>query len=37
MSGGDRNGLLGLDTSTGRAFDYCYGFNSPGYMKGPGK
>ena len=37
MPGGDRTGPLGQDPGSGRAFGYCYGFDSPGYMKGPGR
>ncbi len=37
MPGGDRTGPLGQGPGTGRALGYCYGFDSPGYMKGPGR
>jgi len=37
MPGGDRNGPLGQGPGTGRALGYCYGFDTPGYMKGPGR
>ncbi len=37
MPGGDRTGPLGQGPGSGRAFGYCYGFDSPGYMKGPGR
>jgi len=37
MPGGDRNGPLGQGPGTGRASGYCYGFDTPGYMKGRGR
>jgi hypothetical protein len=37
MPAGDRTGPMGQGPGTGRAFGYCYGFDSPGYVKGPGK
>jgi len=36
MPGGDRTGPAGLGPMTGRALGYCAGYDSPGYMKGPG-
>jgi len=36
MPRGDRTGPTGLGPGTGRALGYCYGFDSPGYTKGPG-
>ena len=36
MAHGDRTGPMGLGPGTGRAFGYCYGFDSPGYAKEPG-
>lgn len=36
MPRGDRTGPLGLGPGTGRTFGYCYGYDSPGYMKGAG-
>ena len=36
MPGGDRSGPSGQGPGTGRTFGYCYGFDSPGYAKGPG-
>lgn len=36
MPHGDRTGPLGQDPGTGRAFGYCYGFDTPGYTKGSG-
>jgi len=37
MPGGDRTGPLGQGPGTGRASGYCYGFDTPGYTKGPGR
>lgn len=37
MPVGDRTGPLGLGPGSGRALGYCYGFDSPGYTKGPGR
>lgn len=37
MPGGDRNGPLGQGPGTGRALGYCYGYDTPGYMKGTGR
>jgi len=37
MPAGDRTGPLGLSPGTGRAFGYCYGFDSPGYTRGAGR
>ncbi|NLV18511.1 MAG: DUF5320 domain-containing protein [Bacteroidetes bacterium] len=37
MPAGDRSGPLGQGPGTGRAFGYCYGFDSPGYTKGSGR
>jgi len=37
MPRGDRSGPSGQGPGTGRAFGYCYGFDSPGYTKGPGR
>jgi len=37
MPGGDRTGPLGQGPGTGRTFGYCYGFDTPGYTKGPGR
>jgi len=34
---GDRTGPSGMGPGTGRAMGYCYGFDSPGYTKGPGR
>ncbi|NLN30289.1 MAG: DUF5320 domain-containing protein [Bacteroidales bacterium] len=36
MPAGDRTGPLGQGPGTGRALGFCYGYESPGYMKGPG-
>lgn len=37
MPTGDRTGPSGMGSGTGRAMGYCYGFDSPGYTKGPGR
>ncbi len=37
MPAGDRTGPLGQGPGTGRASGFCYGFENPGYMTGPGK
>jgi hypothetical protein len=37
MPRGDRTGPSGLGPGTGRAFGYCYGYDSPGFTKGPGR
>jgi hypothetical protein len=37
MPGGDRTGSLGQGRGSGRTFGDCYGYDSPGYMKGPGR
>ncbi len=37
MPRGDRTGPSGQGPGTGRAFGYCYGFDLPGYTKGPGR
>ena len=37
MPKGDRTGPSGQGPGTGRAFGYCYGFDSPGYTKGTGR
>ena len=37
MPGGDRSGPLGQGPGTGRVSGYCYGFDSPGFTKGPGR
>jgi len=37
MPGGDRSGPVGQGPGTGRALGYCYGYDSPGYTKGPGR
>ena len=36
MPWGDRTGPLGLGPMTGRGLGYCAGFNTPGFVKGPG-
>jgi len=36
MPGGDRTGPRGMGPMTGRALGYCAGYDTPGYMKGPG-
>ncbi len=36
MPKGDRTGPSGQGPGTGRAFGYCYGFDSPGFVKGVG-
>lgn len=36
MPGGDRTGPLGQGPGSGRAFGYCYGYDSPGFTKWPG-
>ncbi|MFX0155871.1 MAG: DUF5320 domain-containing protein [Candidatus Hodarchaeota archaeon] len=36
MPGGDRTGPRGLGSMTGRGLGYCAGYDSPGYIKGPG-
>lgn len=36
MPKGDRTGPTGLGPGTGRAFGYCYGFDSPGFIKRSG-
>jgi Family of unknown function (DUF5320) len=36
MPQGDRTGSQGQGPGTGRMFGYCYGFDSPGYIKGAG-
>jgi hypothetical protein len=37
MPAGDRTGPMGQGPRTGRAFGYCSGYDSPGYMRpGPG-
>ncbi len=36
MPQGDSTGPLGQGPGTGRTFGYCYGFDSPGYMKSAG-
>jgi len=36
MPFGDRTGPRGSGPRTGRGLGFCAGFNSPGYMKGPG-
>ncbi|MBE0673074.1 MAG: DUF5320 domain-containing protein [Bacteroidales bacterium] len=33
---GDRRGPSGMGPGTGRAFGYCYGFDSPGHTREPG-
>jgi hypothetical protein len=37
MPVGDRTGPSGMGPGTGRAMGYCYGYDSPGYVKGPGR
>jgi hypothetical protein len=37
MPGGDRTGPMGQGPGTGGAFGYCYGFDSPGYIRGSGR
>lgn len=37
MPSGDRTGPSGTGPGTGRAMGYCYGFDSPGYTRGPGR
>ncbi len=37
MPTGDRTGPSGMGPGTGRAMGYCYGFDSPGYTRGPGR
>jgi len=37
MPEGDRTGPTGQGPGTGRAFGYCYGYDSPGCAKGPGR
>jgi hypothetical protein len=37
MPRGDHTGPMGLGPGTGKAYGYCYGFDSPGYTKGPGR
>jgi hypothetical protein len=37
MPAGDRTGPMGQGPGTGRAFGYCYGYDSPGFVKGPGR
>ena len=37
MPGGDGTGPNGLGSRTGRALGYCVGYDSPGYVKGPGR
>ena len=34
---GDRTGPSGMGPGTGRAMGYCYGFDAPGYTRGPGR
>lgn len=34
---GDRTGPSGMGPGTGRAMGYCYGSDSPGYTRGPGR
>ena len=36
MPGGDRTGPRGLGSRTGRGLGYCAGYDTPGYIKGPG-
>lgn len=36
MPAGDRTGPLGQGPGTGRALGFCYGYDSPGFMKGRG-
>ena len=36
MPGGDRTGPRGLGSRTGRGLGYCSGYDTPGYIKGPG-
>jgi len=36
MPTGDRTGPMGQGPGTGRALGFCYGFDTPGYTKGPG-
>ena len=36
MPSGDRTGPYGLGAKTGRSLGYCAGYDTPGYMKGPG-
>jgi len=36
MPGGDRTGPRGLGPMTGRALGYCAGYDTPGYVRGPG-
>lgn len=36
MPSGDRTGPSGMGPRTGRAFGYCSGFDTPGYVKGAG-
>jgi len=36
MPWGDRTGPLGMGPRTGRGLGYCSGFDSPGFVKGPG-
>jgi hypothetical protein len=36
MPGGDRTGPRGLGSRTGRGLGYCAGYDTPGYIRGPG-
>jgi len=36
MPWGDGTGPMGMGPRTGRGLGYCSGFNSPGFVKGPG-
>ena len=36
MPWGDRTGPFGLGQRTGRGLGFCGGFNTPGFVKGPG-
>jgi len=34
---GDRTGPSGMGPGTGRALGFCYGYDTPGYVKGRGR
>ena len=36
MPGGDRTGPAGLGPRTGRGLGFCSGYDTPGFIKGPG-